>query len=91
MRAGGAAGDRDGGGAALLERLMREVRPEFRGDVFVPPRGNPVFFYGECRLPPCTTAISRPRTGLCESHHQWWLVDDRPPLAGWVAGAEERV
>jgi len=91
VRAGGAAGDRDGGGAALLERLMREVRPEFRGDVFVPPRGNPVFFYGECRLPPCTTAISRPRTGLCESHHQWWLVDARPPLAGWVAGAEERV
>ncbi len=78
-------------GALLLERLMAVLRPEFRAEVFVPPRGHSVFFYGECALPSCETAIHRPRIGLCKAHHKWWLADHRPAVGDWLPGAEQRL
>jgi integrase len=93
----GAAGDVavgddvTGAGGLLLERLMGVVRPEFRAEVFLPPRGRSVFFYGQCRLPSCATAIHRPRLGLCKAHHTWWLADGRPPVETWLPGADQRL
>lgn len=86
--AGETAGDVVGG--LLLERLMAVVRPEFRAEVFVPPRGHSVFFYGECALPSCVTAIHRPRMGLCKAHHTWWLADGRPAVETWLPDADRR-
>jgi integrase len=83
-----AAGDAAGG--LLLERLMQVVRPEFRAEVFIPPRGHSVFFYGECRLPSCVTAIHRPRMGLCKAHHTWWLAAGRPVVETWLPEADQR-
>ena len=42
----------------LLERLMQTVRPEFRGEVFYPPRDSAVFFLGECAVPGCEVMVS---------------------------------
>jgi integrase len=87
-----AVGDDAAGAAALLlERLMQVVRPEFRNEVFIPPRGRSVFFYGECRLPSCATAIHRPRLGLCKAHHTWWLAAGRPAVEAWLPDAERRL
>lgn len=92
VRAPGAVGDDvAGAGGLLLERLMQVVRPEFRAEVFIPPRGRSVFFYGECRLPSCATAIHRPRLGLCKAHHTWWLADGRPAVETWLPGADQRL
>jgi integrase len=84
------AGD-DVAGGLLLERLMGVVRPEFRAEVFVPPRTRSVFFYGECRLPSCATAIHRPRMGLCKAHHTWWLAAGRPAVETWLPAADQRL
>jgi integrase len=78
-------------GGLLLERLMQVVRPEFRAEVFVPPRVRSVFFYGQCRLPSCVTAIHRPRMGLCKAHHTWWVADGRPAVEAWLPGADQRL
>jgi integrase len=67
----------------LLARLMQTVRPEFRGEVFHPPRDSPVFYQGECRIPSCPTAISFGSKQLCQGHYQRWKADGHPDLEQW--------
>ena len=70
--------------AGLLARLMEVVRPEFRGEVFHPPRDSPVFFQGDCRVPSCPTAVSFAAKQLCQGHYQRWKADGHPDLERWV-------
>jgi integrase len=64
----------------LLERLVEVVRPEFRAEVFHPPRDSPVFFSGVCAVGSCPTAISHTVRGLCSGHYQRWK--DHVPAGG---------
>jgi integrase len=68
--------------AHLLERLMEVVRPEFRADVFRPPRDSIVFFTGECVVEPCPTLVSHTARGLCEGHYQRWKKHQRDAPSG---------
>ena len=77
--------------AGLLELLMEVVRPEFRGEVFVPPHGHPVFVQGECRIAACPTALTYARLRLCRTHYQHWTGAGRPELEAWTASESERL
>jgi hypothetical protein len=76
--------------ARLLERLMEVVRPEFRGEVFHPPKDSPVFFRGECRIPTCPTAVSYVSGQLCRGHYVRWKLAARPGLDAWAASEDKR-
>jgi site-specific recombinase XerD len=71
--------------ASLLERLMEVVRPEFRVDVFDPPRDSPVFFQGDCRVPSCPTAVSFAAKGLCNRHYHRWKRHSETNLETWLS------
>lgn len=79
----------------LLERLMQVVRPEFRGEVFHPPRESTVFFLGECVVPGCPVMVSHTARGLCEGHYQRWKLweKDNPAtvFTDWAAAEGQRV
>jgi integrase len=79
----------------LLERLMQVVRPEFRGEVFHPPRESKVFFLGECVVPACTVMVSHTARGVCEGHYQRWKrhESENPAtvFSAWAARESERV
>lgn len=75
----------------LTERLLALVRPEFRGEVFYPPRDSPVFFHGVCRVGSCPTAISATAKGLCQGHYQRWKAAGRPEIEGWAAEEDVRL
>jgi hypothetical protein len=78
--------------AALLAKLMEVVRPEFRSEVFCPPRDSPVFFPGECRIPSCPTVLTMGRLRLCRTHHHRWAAAGRPAdLEAWTAAEGERL
>ncbi|MFD8532266.1 tyrosine-type recombinase/integrase [Streptosporangium canum] len=69
----------------LLEHLMAVVRPEFRAEVFHPPKDSPVFFHGVCRVPSCPTSISFTTKELCQGHYQRWKKAGRPDLEAFSA------
>ena len=72
----------------LLALLMGEVRPRFRGDVFLPDRDDPVFYRGVCAVESCPVAISHAALGLCEGHYQKWNRAQRLESAtfdAWMA------
>ncbi|MEV8632644.1 tyrosine-type recombinase/integrase [Streptosporangium sp. NPDC051023] len=69
----------------LLERLVAVVRPEFRAEVFHPPKNSPVFFQGICRIPSCPTAISFAAKELCQGHYQRWKASPGSDLEAFVA------
>ncbi|MCX5163726.1 tyrosine-type recombinase/integrase [Streptomyces sp. NBC_00264] len=80
------------GAAGLLARLMETVRPEFRAEVFCPPRDSPVFFPGECRIPSCPTTLTMGRLKLCRTHHHRWAAAGCPvDLDGWSAQEDARL
>ncbi|MFG2003112.1 tyrosine-type recombinase/integrase [Spirillospora sp. NPDC048911] len=77
----------------LLEHLVEVVRPEFRAEIFHPPRDSAVFFSGLCTVISCPTAISHTARGLCEGHYQRWKIHEkRRPGTGfeeWLLAEEE--
>ncbi|MEU3774249.1 tyrosine-type recombinase/integrase [Streptomyces sp. NPDC032472] len=76
----------------LLAKLMATVRPEFRAEVFCPPRDSPTFFPGECRVPSCPSALTMGRLLLCRTHHHRWAAADRPAdLDTWSAEEDTRL
>ncbi|MFE9297854.1 tyrosine-type recombinase/integrase [Streptomyces niveus] len=80
------------GSAGLLAKLMETVRPEFRAEVFCPPRDSPVFFPGECRIASCPTALTMGRLKLCRTHHHHWVAAGRPAdLDSWAADEDARL
>ncbi|MCI2421150.1 site-specific integrase [Saccharopolyspora sp. K220] len=72
----------------LLERLMEVVRPEFRGEVFYPPRDSRVFVQGFCRIPSCGIALSFASRQLCQGHYQRWKAAGSPELKAWLAAED---
>jgi hypothetical protein len=80
--------------ARLLEGLLQVVRPEFRAEVFYPPRDGPVFFQGPCRIPACQVAISYGAIRLCQGHYQRWKQTSTRPggadLQAWLAEEDRR-
>jgi integrase len=74
---------------------MEVVRPEFRVDVFYLPRDSPVFLYGECRVPGCTTAYSYSQREMCISHYVRYRKAHAKPgfpgLEAWVVAEAELV
>lgn len=67
------------------QRLLGQVRPEFRRGVIMVAIGDPVMGFPACVVAGC------PRPGMvramCTAHHQRWLGEGRPPLPGWVPTA----
>jgi len=86
----------DGGAAATgpqawLEGLAGALRPEFRADVYVPERGEPILFGHVCAVAACLRrGNSRPQRScddyLCMTHGEDWIRDGRRPLHEWLAG-----
>jgi integrase len=72
----------------LLERLMEVVRPEFRGEVFYPPRDSLVFVQGTCRISACGIVLSFASRRLCQGHYQRWKKAGQPDLDAWAAAEE---
>lgn len=67
----------------LLAKLMANVRPEFRVDVFLPQPGELIFDLGSCRIPDCPR---QPRTRrLCRGHYESWYRRGRPDLEEFLA------
>lgn len=73
---------------------MQVVRPEFRGEVFHPPRDSPVFFLGVCVVPDCEVMVSHTARGLCEGHYQRWKLHETANPGGgfadWLPGEADR-
>jgi hypothetical protein len=73
--------------------LLATVRPEFRVEVFVAPRGSPLLGSG-CAVAGCTGyGYHRPwgrATGraLCALHGLRWRAEGRPEIDEWVAHAK---
>jgi hypothetical protein len=69
---------------------MEVVRPEFRDDVFHPPKDSAVFFVGTCRVRTCSVAVSHSTLMLCARHDQAWRRDPgrEAGLEAWIAAAE---
>lgn len=77
--------------AGLLEKLVAQVRPEFRSDIYLPDPGDPVLGRRPCLVPGCDR--SRAENGIC-SGHGWrrhrqgnpamevFLADPGPDLNG---------
>lgn len=79
-------------GGGLLQRLMQQVRVEFRADVFRPDRDDAVFVRGECRLVNCRNMVGHPVRGLCDSHYTKWLrCPDRGEWEHWLAVEDQRL
>jgi integrase len=77
----------------LLELLMAEVRPEFRTEVFLPDKDNPVFYRGVCLVPACAVAVSHAARGLCEGHYQKWKIAQKctgMPFEEWMSAEDLR-
>lgn len=71
---------------------MQMVRPEFRGEVFCPPRDSPTFFPGECRILSCPTVLTMGRLLLCRTHHHRWVAAGRPAdLDSWSVQEDTRL
>ena len=67
----------------LLEKLMTEVRPEFRVEVYFPDPDDPVLGRRICAVAGCDR--SRSENGLCSGHGQRWRHRDRPAMAVFLA------
>ena len=63
----------------LLEKLVAQVRPEFRVDVYLSDPGDPVLGRRPCSVPECDR--SRAENGLCSGHGRRWRAQDRPEMA----------
>ena len=77
-----------------LERLLlASVRLEFRGEVFVAPRGSSLLGSG-CEVAGCSGYEHYRPWGrasgraLCELHGQRWLKEGRPEIEVWLVRAE---
>jgi hypothetical protein len=83
--------------SGLLERLMATVRPEFRGDMFVPTVGDLIFSGPACAVPGCARACYQRSSGLCRAHmdrYRWqgsvghldlavFVTTTSPHVRGW--------
>lgn len=76
-----------------LERLLlAAVRLEFRGEVFVAPRGSSLLGSG-CEVAGCTGYEHYRPWGrasgraLCELHGQRWIKEGRPEIEVWLVRA----
>lgn len=67
----------------LLEKLIREVRAEFRVEVYVPDPAHPVLGRGSCSVTGCDRSPSGNR--LCSPHHKRWTDRGRPEMAAFLA------
>lgn len=67
----------------LLEKLVSEVRAEFRVQVYVPAPDHPVLGRGACSVPGCDRSPSGNR--LCSTHQRRWLDRGRPVMATFLA------
>ncbi|GAB1645310.1 tyrosine-type recombinase/integrase [Krasilnikovia sp. MM14-A1259] len=84
---------RVGSSTGLLERLMEVVRPEFRGEVYLPSRESSVFYSGVCRIPSCVVALSQPIKRLCGGHYDKWTRAGKPSgsaMDAWVTVEDVR-
>jgi hypothetical protein len=71
--------------SGLLEQLMAVVRPEFRGETYIPAPDDPVFAADECTVEDCDrTAVSR-QPGLCNGHIIRYRKRGRPPMTDFLA------
>ena len=70
--------------AGLLEKLLAEVRSEFRRDVLAFAADDPVFGGAACRVGMCGR-VSFSSTGLCNAHYQRWSKQGRPDLEDFSA------
>lgn len=61
----------------LLARLVEVVRPQFRAEVFHPPRDSEVFCAGTCAVCDCPTMISHTARGICAGHYKRWAAERR--------------
>ena len=80
---GGQAARQPGAHPGLLAALMAAVRPEFRSDVVVFDRRDPVFGAPPCRVPGCDRP-GRAR-GMCDGHHQRWSTAGKPAADQFAA------
>lgn len=67
----------------LLEKLIREVRGEFRLEVYVPDPDHPVLGRGACSVAGCDRSPTGNR--LCSSHQKRWADRGRPEMATFLA------
>jgi integrase len=71
------------GRARLLEKLMANVRPEFRVEIYVPTPGDPVFRAAQCTVDDCDRMEHQ--RGLCNGHAIRWRQRGRPGMAEFFA------
>lgn len=76
------------GRAAVLERLLAAVRPQFRAEVLVFAADDPVFGGGSCRVPGCGRHARG--AGLCQGHRLRWARQGRPALDAFAAATDPR-
>jgi integrase len=67
----------------LLEKLIGEVRAEFRVEVYVPDPDHPVLGRGPCSVAGCDRSPSGNR--LCATHQRRWADRGRPDMAAFLA------
>lgn len=67
----------------LLEKLIREVRAEFRVEVYLPDPDHPVLGRGACSVTGCDRSPSGNR--LCSTHQKRWADRGRPAMATFLA------
>jgi integrase len=83
---GGQAARQPGAHPGLLAALMAAVRSEFRSDVVVFDRRDPVFGAPPCRVPGCDRP-GRAR-GMCDGHHQRWSAAGKPAADQFAAATD---
>lgn len=71
--------------SGLLEQLMAVVRPEFRGETYIPAPDDPVFAADECAVKDCDRTTASIRRGLCNGHAIRYRKRGRPPMQDFLA------
>lgn len=66
------------GGPSLLDRISRELRPEFAGALIFIDASDPVMGGPVCKAATCERVGVL--TGMCVAHHQRWVAAGRPEL-----------
>jgi integrase len=64
---------------------MAIVRPEFRTEVYVPARDDPVFISDECAVDGCDRTAESARRGLCNAHSIRFRKRGRPAMEDFLA------
>ena len=71
------------GRGPLLEKLMTNVRAEFRVEVFVPQPDEPVLGVKQCLVGDCDRSVSE--NALCSAHARRWRTSGCPEMSGFLA------